>query len=351
MGTALYVFLLPAVALSSTLILIGVLTVSGIAKLRAPDDAAGWEALGIPAALRKDWLIRLHPIAELALAAALLLLGGVLGTAAAVVAVLLFAAYLVMVWRARRQTPDASCACFGERRPITGRTLLRNGWLTLLAVVSALTIGALPLFGGAAVLAVAFWPWTLALAAVAVTFVLVQEQASPEATAPAAAPLSAGVPTVGGSDDGGEDDLEDYIRTRTPAVPLQLGDGTTTDLRALTRRAPMLVLAVSETCGSCTPVIESIDAYRELLPEVSVHFLLQSTPENSTLAAAEEPQSLHDPQRYLGMSLSDRWSTPTAVLFGMDGMLAGGPVAGSADIADFVDDIYESLHGERPPAR
>lgn len=342
MGTALHVFLLPAAALTSTLILVGVLIVSGVAKLRTPDDAEGWEALGLPAALRRDWLIRLHPVAELVLAAALLLLGGLLGIVAAVVAVLLFAAYLVMVWRARRKTPDASCACFGERQPITGRTLLRNGWLTLLAVISAFTIGALPLFGGAAALAIAFWPWTLALAAVAVTFVLVQEK-TPD-SAPAAR-------TAGGSGAADDAELEDYLRARTPAVPVTLADGSTVTLRQLAETKPVLLLAVSETCGSCTPVIESIDAYRALLPEVSVRFLLQSAPEDSRLASADEPQTVHDPLRYVGPSLADHWFTPTAVLLGADGMLAGGPVAGSSAIAEFVDDVYESLHGERPPAR
>ncbi|SDM09757.1 MauE/DoxX family redox-associated membrane protein [Microbacterium azadirachtae] len=344
MGTALIEFLLPAAALTSTLILVGVLVVSGVAKLRTPDDAEGWEALGLPAALRKDWLIRLHPVAELVLAAALLLLGGLLGVAAAVVAVLLFAAYLVMVWRARRKTPDASCACFGERQPITGRTLVRNGWLTLLAVISALTIGALPLFGGTVVLAIAFWPWTLALAAVAVTFVLVQEKAGE--SAPAAH-------VAGGSGAGPADDaeLEDYLRARIPAVPVRLADGSTVTLRQLAETKPVLLLAVSETCGSCTPVIERIDAYRALLPEVSVRFLLQSAPEDSRLASAEEPQTVHDPLRYVGPSLADHWFTPTAVLLGADGMLAGGPVTGASAIAEFVDDVYESLHGERPPAR
>lgn len=348
MGTALSVFLLPAAALSSTLILVGVLVVSGIAKLRTPDDAAGWEALGIPAVLRQAWLIRLHPFAELALAAALLLLGGLLGVAAAVVAVLLFAAYLAMVWRARRTEPDASCACFGERRPITGRTLVRNGWLTLLAVVSVLTIGSLPLFGGVAVLAVAVWPWTLALGAVAVTFVLVQEP--PAGDRPAAVLAAEHTNT---SDSGHDDDNEpeDYLRARIPAVPVTLADGSSLTLRQLAETEPVLLLAVSETCGSCAPVIESVDAYRALLPEVSVRFLLQNSPEDSRLASVEEPQTVHDPLRHVGPSFADHWFTPTAVLLGADGLLAGGPVTGTTAIAEFVDDIYESLHGERPPAR
>lgn len=344
MGTAPFAFLLPAAAETSTLILIGVLVVSGVAKLRTPDDAAGWEAMGVPAGLRREWLIRFHPIGELVLAAALLLLGGALGIAAAVVAVLLFAAYLAMVWRARRQTPDASCACFGERRPITGRTLLRNAWLVLLALISAVTIGAQPLWGGVAVLAVALWPWTVALAAVAVTFVLVQEKGSESAEAVSGPGALA--PTAIGS----EGEPEDYLRSRTPAVPVQLGDGTTVTLRELSAREPVLLLAVSEGCGSCTPVIESVERYRELLPEVSVRFLLRSDPEGSTLTSAEEPQTLHDASRYVSATFADAWMTPSAILLGADGLLAGGPVSGAPQVAEFVEDIYESLHGERPPA-
>lgn len=338
MGTAIIVL-----AIASTLILVGVLVASGIAKLRTPDDAAGWAELGIPAPLRKAWLIRLHPWAELALAAALLLFGGWIGILAAVVAVLLFAAYLVMVWRAKNRTPDASCACFGERRRITVRTLLRNGWLVLLAAVAAAGIGLLALFGGVLLLAVAQWPWTLALAAVAVTFVLVREEGSE----PVAVDSTSATILPGAADDG----LEDYLRTHTPAVPVRLGDETMTTLRELSRSEPVLLLAVSETCGSCTPVIESVDAYRDLLPEVSVRLLLQNLPGASALRSVEEPQTVHDPDRYVGLSFSDGWFTPSAVLLGADGMLAGGPVTGSASIAEFVGDIYESLHGERPPAR
>ncbi|GAA4486060.1 MauE/DoxX family redox-associated membrane protein [Microbacterium panaciterrae] len=327
-----------------TLIIAAVLIASGIAKLRTPDDAAGWESLGIPAALRQGWLIRVHPYAELLLAAVLLFVGGPLGIAAAVVAVLLFAAYLAMVWRAKRKTPDASCACFGERRPITTRTLVRNAWLLLVALASAVTIGSAPLWGGIARAAVPEWAWILVLAVAAATVILVREPGSAPAVA---APAGAVARSSASLDD---DELEDYVRTRTPAVPVQLGDGTTVNLRDLAAREPILLLAVSETCGSCTPVIESAEAYRKLLPEVSVRLLVQSTPEASALTSAEEPQTLHDPHKYVSGSIADPWFTPTALLLGSDGMLAGGPVLGAQEIAEFVDDVYESLHGERPPA-
>jgi hypothetical protein len=41
-------------------------------------------------------------------------------------------------------------------------------------------------------------------------------------------------------------------------------------------------------------------------------------------------------------------STPTAVLLGTDGMLAGGPLAGSTAIEEFVADIEAQLAEARP---
>jgi hypothetical protein len=109
------------------------------------------------------------------------------------------------------------------------------------------------------------------------------------------------------------------------------------------------MLFVSEFCGSCQPVIESVDRYRELLPEVEVRFLLSGEPDQElSLASVVEPQTLHDPHHYVADSIVDNPATPTAILFGMDGLLAGGPEVGSNAIDAFVDDIYESLHGERP---
>lgn len=338
------------------LIVAAVLLAGGIAKLRTPDDPAGWAELGVPAALRRPWLIRLHPIAELVLALALLLFGGILGVLAAGAATAVLLVYLVMVWRARRRTPDASCACFGTRRPITVRTLLRNGWLVLLSGALTAGIGATPALGGVLVAAVQDWAWVAALGAVAVTCVLLHHSAGQSDPAAAAGTPASGSASVhgpvpasgsGGSAEDGE--LEEYLRTRTPAVPVQLGDGSTVNLRELSMRAPILLLAVSETCGACTPVIERADAYRELLPELSVRLLLRTAPDQSSLTSDREPQTVHDPDDYVRGSIAD-WPTPTAVLLGADGLLAGGPVTGEQAIEEFIADVYESLHGVRPPA-
>lgn len=330
--------MLPALGVSLPLILAVVLIASGIAKLRKPDDLAGWRELGVPRPLQQTWVLRLHPWGEIVLGAALALLGGVLGLLAAVVALLLMVAYTVLIVRTLRKTPDASCACFGETAPVTAWTVVRNAWLTLLALGVVAVIGANPLWGGAIAAAAGSALWVVALAVAMVTVWLIVRRDEPAAQAPASS-VAASAP--------GEDEL-DYIRVRTPAVPVTLADGTVVSLRKLAERRPVLLLAVQELCGACEPVIDAIGRYRELLPEVDVRFLLIDTPDASRLTSTVEPQSVHDPERYVGDSLIDRLSTPTAILLGADGMLAGGPEVGSVAIDAFVDDIYESLHGERP---
>ena len=323
------------------LVLAGVLIASGIGKLRVPDDIAGWAELGVPRALRKAWIARMHPWGELALGVAVAGLGGVLGLVAALVAVALMAAYTWLVVRAVTRSEDASCACFGARKRVTRVTVVRNIWLTALAVGTAVVVSAGPLLGGALA---AGWVWLPALAVVAVTTALILwPEAEVEAPAPGVGPTVA--PAVAG---GTGDDEEDYIRIRTPAVPVTLADGTVSDLRRLTHVRPMLLLMVSQTCGWCEPILELRTMWRDLLPEVDVRVLLNSTPESSGLwTETSEPQSLHDPDGYVAASFADILPRPAAILFGVDGLLAGGPVSGP-DIEPFIADVYESLHGERP---
>ena len=218
-------------------------------------------------------------------------------------------------------------------------TLLRNAWLLFLALAAAATVWAAPLAGGALAALGADWGWGVALAAAAFTAAVIVWRA-PDRPHGAASPAT-------GVAHGQADDL-DYVRTRTPAVPVTLGDGSPANLRSLSLSRPILLVAVSETCGSCVPVIERVPAWRALLPEVDVRMLVSRLPEESELTELEHPQSLHDPAGNVRASIAE-WGTPAAVLLGVDGLLAGGPEVGVSAVAAFVADIYESLHGERPP--
>jgi hypothetical protein len=330
--------MLTVLAVILPLTLAGVLIASAIAKWRHPDDLTGWAELGVSEALRQEWLVRLHPWGEAVLAVALIVLGGPLGLVAAVVCLVLMAAYLWLVVRARAASGDASCACFGTRKRITATTIVRNAWLTVLAAATVAVIWTNPILGGALVAAGAGWTWVVGAAIAVVTAALVLW---PEEVDASPAPASTPAASVG-------DDL-DYVRTRTPAVPVTLGDGKTVNLRLLSMRRPVLLLAVSETCGSCEAVIARAPHYQKMLPELEVRLLVGAMPAESRLTKTSDPQSLHDPHDYVRGSIAE-WATPTAVLLGIDGMLAGGPETGTDAVESFVGDIYESLHGERPAA-
>ena len=332
-----------ALTVTPPLILAVVLVVSGIAKLRNPDDLDGWEAMGVPAALRRTWLLRLHPWGEIILGIALAALGAGLGLAAAIVALALMGASTVVIARTLRTGVDTECACFGARKTITAMTLVRNVWYVLLAIVAVVVAGMNPLWGGAlAALDGVGWGWIAGLAAAAITVALTMW---PTDAADSAAEQQATDAVAPGEVD--EDGMLDYIRSRTPAVPVTLSDGTEVTLRDLSMRQPLIVMAVKPGCGPCVKVMDTIPKWRELLPEVSIRQLLTYAPDEGKHAEREEPLSIHDPHRYVQRSLAD-WQTPTAVLFGADGMLAGGPVTGFSAISEFIADVYESLHGERP---
>lgn len=334
-----------AFAIALPLVLAAVLVASASAKLRIPDDIDGWADLGVPTVLRREWLRRLHPWGELLLGAAIAVFGGWLGLIAALVAVALMVGYTVLVARVAARPVDTSCACFGARRRVTRITVLRNVWLTVVAVATAAVIWTTPLIGGALAVGIPQFPWLVSLAVAAVTTALVLWPEPAGGTVATAPPLAARASAGAGA--AGSDGELDYVRTRTPAVPVSLADGTVVSLRKLAERKPILLLAVSSMCGPCETTVGQLPAFRALLPEVDVRLLLAEPIGMSPYEEHTEPQSLHDVGDYVSASIGD-WATPTAVLLGVDGMLAGGPVTGTLAIERFVDDIYESLHGDRP---
>lgn len=327
-----------ALLVAPGLLLGAVLLASGVLKLRTPANLDEFVQLGVPAPLRRMWIARTHPWGETVLGAGLLVTGSWLGSFVAVVATALMVAYLVLVVRARAATPDASCACFGSTKKITLVTVIRNAWLAALGILAAVAALTLPLWGGPlASLGVDGWAWIALAGAAVVTTVLIMWPEEPQASP---APVT--------SAPASDDDL-DYVRLITPAVSVTLADGSSQTLRELSQVRPMLLLAVSATCASCESTIANRHRWREMLPEVDVRVLVAQAPEESPLVEDEHPMSLHDRWHRVSASLG-YYSNPSAVLFGIDGLLAGGPVSGGEEIEQFVGDIYESLRGVRPPA-
>ena len=315
-------------------ILAVVLVVSAVGKLRSPAASAqAFTALQVPRPLSAPLVVRALPWVEIVLGLALVTVGGWAGVVVSLVVLALFAAYLVLVIRARGFDTDVDCACFGSLGPgrITRVTVWRNTWLLALAVVSVVVA-----LSGESLLSrvssgTAPWAWLLAAAAAALTVLLV---VGPGSDSPADA----------SSDAVGELAVEegDYLRVRTPALPMMLGDGSSTQLRSLSAQRPQLLIYVSETCGSCTEVINAVPGWREELPMLDIRLVLRHAPDVTTLTSTSEPLTLHDTDGLLSETFEMR-GTPSAVLLGADGLLAGGPTVSTAAVREFVDDIRGEL--------
>ncbi|KJK13531.1 hypothetical protein UB45_01785 [Terrabacter sp. 28] len=313
-------------------ILACVLVLSAVGKLRSPSASAeAFRDLRVPAPLSGRLVIEALPYVELVLAAGLVAVGGRVGSLVAVAALLLFAAYLLLVTRALGFADDVHCACFGAFAPgrITARTVLRNAWLVVVAVAAI----AASLNGDSVATRLADaqtpWWWLVGSLAAAATVLLVVRPSGAEET-------SARQPYASSTEEG------EYVRARTPALPVVLGDGSTATLRTLSAERPQLLVHVSETCGSCVDVIGAVPGWREDLPVVDVRLVVQTTPGSSALSSSTEPLSIHDPEGLLGETF-DMQATPSAVLLGADGMLAGGPVVGSYAVPDFVEQVKREL--------
>lgn len=105
---------------------------AGAAKLSRPDDtASGFAGLGLGGAAALAMVV---PAVELVLAVALLAAPAVGGA----VALVLLAAFSVVLLRAVRRGVEVRCACFGQAGgpPLSPVDLLRNGLLAGLAALA-----------------------------------------------------------------------------------------------------------------------------------------------------------------------------------------------------------------------
>lgn len=337
--------------LMATLAIVAVLATSGVAKVRDPLAAAsGFDQLRVPDALARPWMRTALPWVEIGLAAALLVLPFPASVLVASLALLLMLAYLVLVARALGSGEEADCNCFGSLTSgrVTRWTLARNVTLTVLAVGALLDA----LAGDAAIVrvfrpdAVAWLAASVVVAFLGYTILRGDEQAltgiaralrvdGPTGHGDAATPG----PT---NDEGDDEDAADYRRTPNPPAVLLNPDGSPTTLASLTRERAVLMIWLSFGCGPCSQVSPRIVGWRAALPQIDVRPVVANI--GSMAGAPEELRDLLlvDHDGVLSRAV-EAFGVPTAVLFGADGMLAGGPVSGPEDIAQFVADITEQL--------
>lgn len=301
------------------LLLATLLVISGVAKLRDPDDTASvFAKLRLPRFLTTIKGPLLLPYGELALAAMLLLLPGIGYLLAATATLVLFAIYLVIVVRALDFGYALTCGCFGQLGLgwITRQTAVRNGILLALALVTWVdawrregVISRLRDLGDG-------WLWLAAVAvAIVTTAFVVRESKMPRIVRP-------------------DKEQLDYFAAPTPYALVDGPDGPRT-LWQLTDEAARLLVFWNPVDEETAEVADRVPGWQEALGPVRVHLVTRS---EWSQAVAVRPDLadvlLGDPDGHTAGRMAV--SMPGAVLLGADRMLAGGPALGLAEIDELV---------------
>lgn len=307
-----------------------VLVASGVGKLRHPEGSAeAVVALKVPDALNSPWLIRVHPWAEIVLAVLLLTLPHPASLAVAAITLTLFTAYLVLVWRVVASGEEASCNCFGSvgSGTVDGWTVARNALLVAVAAVAVVDAAT----GGSAVSRFAAlgsdWWWVLGLVVTAaVTYLVVREGAAAEVEAVWSEPE------------------EDYLRLPIPDVPVRPeAAGQEISLRDLAAERAQVLLLLNPGCGPCKMITGKVPDWAQEVPEIDFR-VLHSMDHDAARQTSPvwEPFYVQEVDGSVGRVFGDP-GRPTAILLGMDGLLAGGPVQGFAAVEQLVADLTEQV--------
>lgn len=319
----------PVATLVILLTLSAVLLVSGVAKVRdarATRDA--FDALRVPGLVPSDVAAQALPWFEIALGLLLLVSPSGWLVPVTLTLVLLMLAYTWLVGRALGFDEPVSCSCFGSlgRHDIDRTTLGRNVLLTLLAGVSAW----FALDGGSAPTAVGeldaggWWALVAAAAAAAVAILVVGGTSTGSASPPEGA------------------DLIDYERQPIPYGVLTHADGRSLTLAEIATTQARLLILLNPNCGPCDRIATRLDAWAERLePAVGILAVYPHLPDHGRDLAHARELVVLEPELNVRRLLSV--GTPSAVLLGADGFLAGGPVSGEDTVVEFVEDVLAEL--------
>ncbi|GAA4124931.1 hypothetical protein GCM10022415_31470 [Knoellia locipacati] len=289
-------------------------------------------------------LARAIPGLELVLALFLVGTTQPLFTVTAVACLVLMLVYWALIARGLTLHPRPSCGCFGQagEHQITGRTLLRN---TLLVLAAAATVAlavsgrtTLSLLGDATA---GDW-WWLALAALActVTGLVLGAPRSDAAVVATPDPVGRDDLVAGDAWDDG-----DYVRTPTPRLVVHdLASGPVT-LHELSAERAQLLVFVNCYCASTREAMAQATAWDARFDLVDVR-LVFSIPIVDSLGPPPAGTLVdHAGLAWEAFGFTD---SPSAVLLGIDGHLAGGPVSGSDEVLELLDEVAEVLRESLP---
>lgn len=330
-----------------TSILVVTLTASGIAKAKDPSSTVeGILNLGLDSVAPLKLTPAVLPWAELVLAAGLLFAPGPLFPVFAIASCALMVFYLVVIARALATGRTEGCNCFGKKSaaPVSRYTLIRNIALTIAGILTVVAsfVGGKALVYELVGLNGSGWLWAVGAGLIALTLWAIQRGESlaepapdiPEVVLPSAA-----------------DESEDYVRVPIPYASIYTTDGRVTTLRDMSRVQARVLFFASPTCGSCTPILKTIPRWQKLLPQLGLHPVFSSEEKIHQAHKLEKldegVEALVDP-KHAAMHNFGR-GTPMAVILGSDGMLAGGPVAGTSDVKQLMDDLLVEFGAIKDP--
>jgi hypothetical protein len=332
--------------LGARLLLAAVFLVAAIAKLAdRPGTTAALAAFGVPERLTTFGAAAL-PLAELAVAAALLSdAGAEAGLLAAAALLTLFTGAMIATL-ARGQAP--ACNCFGSvgSRAIGRGTLIRNGVLLGIAILAAALgagrahpdagswTGSLSAAGLAAIIGGALVAAALALTWWFLLQVLRQNGRLLERVRVLEQAVGA-VPTKGSPAPGG-------VLVGRPAPPLagavdlELGPVSLDDL--LSRGRPVALVFTDPGCGPCNLMLPQLASLqRAHQGEVTIALLTRG--DADTARAKHEEHGLGDvllDGTGEVFSAYGAVATPSAVLVGIGGVVEAADVRGRTGVADLI---------------
>ncbi len=257
-----------------------VFLLSGLSKLgRTNHTLRAMEGFGLPESLRRASVARGLPVAELVLAAGLLLLDGWMLSVFVVAALVMLLIFTALIWHVLRRGAEVDCGCFGAFSHdgiLTQGTLFRNLLLLGVAVVvlvySASRADSVVHFlaSEASQTLVLLLGWSV-VAIVILLFQLVRarrllsgDQSASEgiARSPADSLNSA-----------------DILGSPIPDTELVSADGVTLPLSGLGRGHPVLLIFLSAECSSCARVAEQVPDWQASLPGLRVRIATSSRPD------------------------------------------------------------------------
>lgn len=330
--------------LVARVLLVSVFSVAGITKLA--DRAGSKQALidfGVPASLVAP-LVVLLPLAELAVAVALIPTSTAWWGAVGALVLLLLFVVGISVNLARGRKPE--CHCFGQlhSEPAGWKTLVRNGVLAAVAgfvvwwgyggagpsaVGSLAYLSTAQLLGlgvGVAVLGLVAAQWWFLLGLLRQNGRLAMRVEALEGRFPEERP--AGLP----------------LGEAAPDFELPNLHGQKLTLEALRAAGkPVILLFTDPNCGPCTAMLSDVGRWQdEYAQKLTVALVSRGEPGENAISASEH--GLRNVLLQKDWEVSDAYGvdgTPSAVLVQPDGTIGGSALEGVDDVRDFLATTVE----------